>query len=61
MKTQQHVSSQIGSIILAASLAYLLQARFMLSESASSLQLVQPSRSFHKINRHSRHPSATAK
>lgn len=48
MKTQWHVSSQIGSIIPAASLAYLLQANFMLSESASSLQLVQPSRSFHR-------------
>lgn len=46
MKTQWHVSSQIGSIIPAASSAYLLQTNFMLTERVSSLQLVQPSRSF---------------
>lgn len=48
MKTQRCVSSQTGSIIPAASLAYLLQANFMLSGSASSLQLVWPSRLFHR-------------
>lgn len=60
MKTQWHVSSQIGSIIPAASLAYLLQANFMLS-AHQACSWCSHLGCFIEINGHSRHVSATAK